>query len=103
MDSYPHTCQMDHEKIGYSSEGERCPLCRQMDGNDQLNRENAGLRAHIAELEAERDRYMRALVHIKANAETQLHAQSATGTPEDAPEAINARFNYAQANDALKG
>jgi hypothetical protein len=44
---------MDHQEIGHSDSGddERCPLCRQMDGNDQLNRENATLRARVAELE----------------------------------------------------
>lgn len=57
----------------------------------------------IQQLTAERDRYMRALVHIRLNAETQLHAQAFSCTPEDAPEAINARWNYTEANSALSG
>lgn len=55
MRSYPHMCRMDHEEIGFRTESETCPLCQSMAGCDQLNRENADLRARVSELEKEID------------------------------------------------
>lgn len=56
-------------------------------------------------LEAERDRYMRALVHIRTNAESMIHAHEVcakiAGEFVETPEFINARWNYIEANTAL--
>lgn len=53
-------------------------------------------------LKDERDRYKEALERIKGNAESMLIAQNAIGTPDDAPERINARWVYSEARAALR-
>lgn len=59
----------------------------------------------LDELRVERDRYMRALVHIRANAESQLRAFETcariAGEFVETPEFINARWNYTEANAAM--
>lgn len=89
---------------------------------DVLVTEREKLKAHVEELEesnrnlqvdhdqyqakyrasvANRDLMMRALVHIRSNAESMIRAQSVIGTPDDAFEAINARWTYTECNSAL--
>ena len=44
--SHPHMCQMDHPKIGYSGDDERCPVCIERDKREAAE-------ARVKELEAE--------------------------------------------------
>ena len=61
----------------------------------------------VVKANAERDRYLRALVHIRSNAESILTAHDAlariAGEFQETPEFINARWNYTEANAALTG
>ena len=63
------------------------------------------LRRTLVDVCIERDRYMRALVHIRANAESQLKAfevvADIAGEFVETPEFTNARWNYTEANAAL--
>lgn len=53
--TYAHMCRMDHPQIGHNvSDDERCPLCRERDRADHIERETRDRIANMLEKNSER-------------------------------------------------